>query len=89
MKLSFGITKSNGISWIVMGRIAPEAGIVLVSSRGDLSDNLVVYDLLGVYLCRSLGDGKKQSRDWGVEFASVSSKTGNGVEDLFKLVGSM
>ncbi|KAJ3043518.1 hypothetical protein HDV00_004907 [Rhizophlyctis rosea] len=54
-------------------RNAPEALTILVGTKSDEADSIVV----------PLPDAMKQAKEWNMEFRAVSSKTGVNVQELF------
>lgn len=57
-------------------RVSPDALIILVGTKADMTDLAVI----------KAQDATKQAKEWGVEYRQVSSKTGAGVDDLFRLL---
>ena len=58
-----------------MKRYAPDAHIIIVGTKTDVAESAI-----------DLNDIIKQANEWGCEFKNVSSKTGNGVNELFENV---
>ena len=53
----------------------PDATVFLVGTKSDESDAMAV----------KIPQVMKLSKEWGVEFRAVSSKTGVGIEELFTI----
>ncbi|KAI8814161.1 P-loop containing nucleoside triphosphate hydrolase protein [Cladochytrium replicatum] len=57
-----------------MRRVAPDATVILVGTKFDDADNIAV----------KVPDAVKLAKEWGAAFKTVSSKTGNNVNELFQ-----
>ncbi|KAI8928097.1 P-loop containing nucleoside triphosphate hydrolase protein [Entophlyctis helioformis] len=68
--------QETGFWYNEVKRLVPDTVCVLVGTKADEADTARV----------KLQDAMKVSKDWGVEFRTVSAKTGNNVDDLFDYV---
>ncbi|KAL2911900.1 hypothetical protein HK105_208620 [Polyrhizophydium stewartii] len=57
-------------------RTVPDASVILVGTKADDLDSSIV----------KIQDAMKVSKDWGIDFRTVSAKTNANVDDLFDLV---